>query len=115
MASAAATVATRVAGEAQSAVSGAITSVETSVRSIMPKNCSLGIKYYCISFTDRIECGSLPLNVSNALSNSVIAIKQLGSIKDLDQALAVVTPTSIKYLSSPKRLNFLGVLLNRIQ
>ena len=94
VASAALTVATGVAGEAKSAVSSAVTSIETAIGSIVPNNCSLGVKYFCIGFTDHVNCSALPLNVSDIIPSS--AIHKLSSVEDLDQALAKATPKSIK-------------------
>ena len=66
--SAAATAASTLASGGQSAVSSAANSVKTMVDALLPKNCSLGIKYFCV---DHVGCKDLPLNVSNALPPTV--------------------------------------------
>jgi hypothetical protein len=77
-------------------VSGAITSLETAVGSIMPQNCSLGVRSFCISFTDRVDCRTLPLALSSMIPSSVTAGQQSGGIHTLDQALSQITPQRIK-------------------
>jgi hypothetical protein len=67
-----------------------------SIGSAVPKNCSLGVKYFCIGFTDHVDCRTLPLSVSNIIPSSIIAIEKLGNVDNLDRALAAVTPKSIK-------------------
>ena len=94
IASTALTVATSVASKAKSTVSSTIISIETTIGSIIPNNCSLGIKYFCISFTDYINCSALLLNISDIILSS--AIYKLSSIKNLDQALVKAIPKSIK-------------------
>lgn len=89
-------VATRVASEAQSVVTGAVTSIETAVDSAVPKNCSLGVKYFCVGFSDRIDCSSLPFNASNIVPSSVTAVGNWPDVENLDRALANLTPRGIK-------------------
>ncbi|CZR52100.1 uncharacterized protein PAC_01977 [Phialocephala subalpina] len=93
--SVAATAASSVAGQAQSAVSSAITAVESAVSSTIPKNCSLGVRYFCVGFTDHIDYKKLPINLVNIISSSVPAIGQLSTLASLDRALAVVNSRSI--------------------
>jgi hypothetical protein len=94
--SAAATAASSVAGQAQSAVSSAITTVESAMGSVIPKNCSLGVTYFCLGFTDHIDCKELPLNLSSIIPSSVPIIGQPSTLASLDQALAVVKPGTIE-------------------
>jgi len=93
--SAAVTMASSVAGQAQSAVSTAVVAAESAVYSIIPKNCSLGVKYFCVGFTDRIDCKGLPLNLSNIIPSSVPTIGQPSALASLDRALLVMNPRSI--------------------
>jgi len=74
-------------------VSGAITSLETAIGSIVPQNCSLGMKYFCIGFTDSVDCRALPLTLSSIIPSSITAIENSSG---LDQALSQVTPQRIK-------------------
>ena len=90
----AATAASSIGNEAQSAVSSGITAIETAVDSIIPQNCTLGVKDFCIGFTDHVDCKELPLSVSNIIPSSVTAIEP-SNLKTLDQVLAKVTPRSI--------------------
>ena len=93
-ASAAATAASSVASEAQSVVSTAVTAIETAADSGIPKNCTLGVKEFCIGFIDHINCAALPLKVSNIIPSSVTAIEPI-NLDALDQVLAAVNSRSI--------------------
>jgi hypothetical protein len=55
-------------------------------------NCTLGVKYFCIGFTD--DCKDLPLKVSNIIPTSVTAVGP-SNFQALDQALAAVNSRSI--------------------
>jgi hypothetical protein len=89
-------VATGVASKVQSAVSSAITSLETGVGSVIPKNCSLGTEYFCIGFTERLDCRALPLTLSNIIPSSITAVEGSSGVQNLDRSLAEVTPRSIR-------------------
>ena len=52
---------------AQSAITSAIGTVQSSINNIVPKNCSLGTENYTIAFNDYIDYKSLPLNLINIL------------------------------------------------
>lgn len=55
----------------QSAASAAATSLEGSIKEIIPRNLSLGTRQLCIGFFDSIDCKGLPLNLSDVLPDSV--------------------------------------------
>ena len=67
--------------------------IQTAVDSI-PKNCSLGVKKFCIGFADHIDCHELPLNVSKIVPSSITAVGP-SNFEALDRVLAVVNPGSI--------------------
>lgn len=90
------TIATAVANDTRSAISSAVTSIKTAIGSTVPKNCLLGVKYFCISFTDHVDYRALLLNLLNIILSSIITIEKLGNIDNLDQVLVAVTPKSIK-------------------
>jgi hypothetical protein len=60
----------------------------------LPRNCSLGTKYFCIGSVDHIDCRELPLNISNIVPGLVI--EQLGDIGKLNQALTYITPGGVR-------------------
>jgi ABC-type iron transport system FetAB permease component len=77
-ASAAATIvpplASSVAGEAQAAASSAVTQAQGAMdaaASKIPRNLTLGTKYYCVGFVNHTDCHLLPLNLSEILPAAV--------------------------------------------
>jgi len=82
-----------VVSQAQTAVSSAITAIETDLTSKIPKNCSLGTRYFCLGYIDNVNCTALPLNVSDLLSRALPASisYQPSSLESLDQALKLIS------------------------
>jgi hypothetical protein len=62
----------------------------------VPGIVSIGVEYFCMSFTDHFDYRALPLTLSNIMSSSATAMEKSSYIQSLDRALAEVTPRSIK-------------------
>ena len=71
-----------IASEAQTIVSSAITAIESDLSSVVPRNCSLGTRYFCLGYVSNVACSELPLNFSGLLSGAVSALSssQLSSL-----------------------------------
>ncbi|KAJ6196458.1 hypothetical protein J3E72DRAFT_396355 [Bipolaris maydis] len=67
---AAATKVIDVASQAESAISSATATLK-SIEEIVPQNCSLGTKRFCIGYKQNINCSNLPLNFSSLLLEGV--------------------------------------------
>jgi hypothetical protein len=68
------------ASNVQSALGSAATSFRGSIEEYIPKNCSLGIKQFCIGYNLTLECMDLPFNTSALLRD---ALKSLpGPVED---------------------------------
>jgi hypothetical protein len=92
------TAAASVISEAQTIVSSAITAIQTDLVSAIPKNCTLGTRYFCLGYVDNMTCSGLPLNVSDILSRVLPApISYQSSILELlDQKLKLVSSSAIE-------------------
>ncbi|EUC27459.1 hypothetical protein COCCADRAFT_41815 [Bipolaris zeicola 26-R-13] len=93
--------ATRVAdaaGRAESAISSAAATVQ-SIEDIVPKNCSLGIRRFCIGFEQDINCSDLPLNFSRLLPDGMQKLPSSiqDAIKDRAESLSQLVETSNKF------------------
>jgi hypothetical protein len=84
------------AGAAATAVSG-ITNI-TAIEAMIPRNCSLGTKQFCIGFENKINCTDFPLNISKIVPEAVIKFigDEIQSLQPLEGILAKVTPASIQ-------------------
>lgn len=80
--------------QAQSTASEALAAAKTNVANIVPKNCSLGTKHFCVGFSNHVNCINLPLNVS-ALPD---AVKHALQMPALDQVIKGIT--SRNYIQS---------------
>jgi hypothetical protein len=80
----AATATSSVVSEAQSVIASAATTVETAIGLIIPKNCSLGLEYFAIGFTDHIHFEDLPLNISNIIPSSITSIEQPSNLETVN-------------------------------
>lgn len=97
----------------QSAASAAATAIPRAkaIEALIPRNCSLGTKQFCVGFSNRTECNSLPLNISDivpkALANLVddkaqplegilvsIIVNQVQALQPLEGILTRVTPSN---------------------
>ena len=87
------TAAFSVISQAQTVVSSAITAIQTDLNSVIPKNCTLGTRYFCLGYVNHVTCSGLPLNVSDLLSRALPASisYQPDSLESLDQKLKNVS------------------------
>lgn len=84
------------AGAAETAVSD-ITNI-TAIEAMIPRNCSLGTKQFCIGFEDKINCTDFPLNISNIVPKAVMKFigDDIQSLQPLEGILAKVTLAKIQ-------------------
>lgn len=84
------------AGAAATAVSD-ITNI-TAIEAMIPRNCSLGTKQFCIGFENKINCTDFPLNISNIVPKAVIKFigDEIQSLQPLEGILAKVTLAKIQ-------------------
>jgi len=75
--------------QVQSAISSVATSVISDINSLLPVNCSIGMKDFCINFS----CHELPINFSKLLPGVVTAPiqAQLSYILDISRAASPLT------------------------
>ncbi len=92
---------------AASAISSAVDAAERAVNSVIPKSCTLGTKYLCVSFSSYTPpCLTLPLNTSSPLSGGLANLSKidqlkdvsplLQSLQDIDRALSTITTQYIE-------------------
>jgi hypothetical protein len=81
----------------QSAVSAAETAVSkiNAIEALIPRNCSLGIKQFCIGFSNHTKCNDLPLNISDIILEAIQKLYQRRSPPP-EEIMAKVTPTTIQ-------------------
>jgi ABC-type multidrug transport system fused ATPase/permease subunit len=91
----AATVISSVTSQAKSAATAAATAIPgaNAIEKLIPRNCSLGTKKFCVGFSNRIECHDLPLNVSNVLPEALTSFigDQVQDLRSLEGILAKLT------------------------
>jgi hypothetical protein len=82
----------------QSAASAATAIPINTVKGMIPRNCSLGTKQFCVGFENRTECNNLPLNLSNIVPEAVVNFvgDQVQALQPLPEILAKVTVTNIQ-------------------
>ena len=94
------------------AVSPAISNVESAANTaataipdiskighLIPLNCSLGTKQFCVGFDDRVDCNNLPLNLSSLVPKTIASFvrDQVQVLQPLEDELKKVTPTNIQH------------------
>jgi len=57
--------------QVQSALNAAATAISKAIKELIPKNCLLGTKQFCVGFTYNITCNNLPLTLSNIVLEEV--------------------------------------------
>ena len=69
----------------------------TKVKEMIPRNCSLGTKQFCLGFDNRTECNNLPLNLSNIVPEAVATFvgDQVQALQPLPGILIKVIVTNI--------------------
>jgi hypothetical protein len=92
------TAALSVISEAQTVVSSAITTIQTDLGFVIPKNCTLGTRYFCLGYVNNVTCSGLPLNVSDLLSRALPASisHQPSNLESLDQMLKLISSGAIE-------------------
>jgi hypothetical protein len=94
-------IATAAAGsKIQSAAGAAETAVSkiNAIEALIPRNCSLGIKQFCVGFSDHTKCNNLPLNISDIIPEAITSFigNEIQSLQALEAIMAKVTPTLIQ-------------------
>ena len=87
------------ASQAQSVASSAVAAIHSDLSSVIPKNCSVGTRSFCVGFATSVNCSTLPLNISRLVAHAIPAINIPGLESDLasiDQKLKYVTPELIE-------------------
>jgi hypothetical protein len=84
-----------------SQVNSATSAIETGIPnadSIIPKNCSLGMKQFCVGFENHVDCQDLPLDISKVLPKALTSFggDQVKDFQSLEGILARVTPGYIR-------------------
>jgi len=89
--------ATSEASRAQSAAQSAVTSI-SSINDILPINCSIGVWKYCVGYTQRTTCYTLPLNISRLMPDEALASMQdqISQVRTLVAALNLVSPSYLQ-------------------
>jgi hypothetical protein len=69
-----------------------------TVKEMIPRNCSLGTKQFCVGFDNRTECNNLPLNLSKIVPEAVTTFvgDQVHALQPLPGILAEVTVANIQ-------------------
>lgn len=86
-----------VTSQAKSAASAVATDV-AGADTMIPRNCSLGTKEFCVGFSNREDCTHLPVDVSKIFPASItsLASDQAGFLQPLEGILQRVTPAYIQ-------------------
>lgn len=95
---AAATKVADAASQAESAISSAADTVQ-SIEEFVPRNCSLGVKRFCIGYTQDVSCSDLPLNFSRLLPEGVQELPGpvQDAIRDRAEALSQLVESSNRF------------------
>src|SRR5438045_3659875 len=79
---------------------GAATAIPdiNTIKEMIPRNCSLGTKQFCVEFDNRTECNNLPLNLSKIVPEVVATFigDQVQALEPLPVILAKVTVENIQ-------------------
>ncbi|KAF8862719.1 hypothetical protein BDZ45DRAFT_739032 [Acephala macrosclerotiorum] len=83
---------------AGSKIQSAAGAAETAVEALIPRNCSLGTKQFCVGFSNHTNCNDLPLNVSDIIPEAIISFigDEAQSLQPLEGIMAKVAPTIIQ-------------------
>lgn len=79
-----------VAGAAKTAVSKI-----DAIEALIPRNCSLRTKQFCVGFSNNTKCNDLPLNISDIIPETITSFisDDVQSLQPLEAIMAKVTPT----------------------
>jgi hypothetical protein len=81
-------------------VAGAIaTAIPEGITQIVPQNCTIGIKQFCIGFNKDIECHNMPVTLSKIIPSEVKDLLRLpfDGVDSFDAALSRITSPFIQY------------------
>lgn len=89
-----ATVIPNAISQVQTAVGTGITEIPNAIEALIPRNCSIGTKEYCVG---KFPCRNLPLNFSSIIPAEVERIFQLNvdDVQSLKQTLTKVTAVNM--------------------
>jgi len=84
----------------QSAAGAAETAVSKigAIEALIPRNCSLGTKQFCVGFSNHTKCNDLPLNISDIIPETITSFigDEVQSLQPLEAIMAKVTPMFIQ-------------------
>jgi hypothetical protein len=82
------------ASKVQSGIGAAASDINT-IEGLIPRNCSLGTKQFCVGFLHNTTCNDLPLNISDIIPEAVTSFigDKVQSLQPLEGIMAKVTPT----------------------
>ena len=72
---------------------------QSNLGSVVPQNCSVGSRYFCVGFPSSLNCSKLPLNISGLVADAIPALNNAhleSDLATLDQQLKYVTPGLIE-------------------
>ena len=86
------------AGAVGSKIQSAAGAAETAVEALIPRNCSLGTRQFCVGFSNHTNCADLPLNISDIIPEAVTSFIGDGaqSLQPLEGIMAKVAPSIIQ-------------------
>lgn len=70
----------------------------SAIEALLPKNCSLGTKQFCVGYDDHTDCNNLPLNVSSIIPEAVASFVsgQVQALQPLEGILTKITAANIQ-------------------
>jgi len=85
------------ASKVQSGIGAAASDINT-IKGLIPRNCSVGTKQFCVGFVHNTTCNGLPLNISDIIPEAVTSFigDEAQSLQPLEGVMAKVTPTVIQ-------------------
>lgn len=102
----AASVLTTAIPAAASKIQSAAGTIETAainidtIKALIPRNCSLGTKQFCVGFSTHTKCNDLPLNISDIIPEDIVNFvgDEIQALQPLEGIMAKITPVNIQDL-----------------
>jgi hypothetical protein len=71
-----------------------------AIKALIPRNCSLGTKQFCVGFSTHTKCNDLPLNISDIIPEDIVNFvgDEIQALQSLEGLMAIVTPMNIQHL-----------------
>lgn len=93
----------------QSAAQSAVTSI-SNLKDILPLDCSIGVREYCVGYAQKTTCYTLPLNISKLIPDEALTLiqDQISQLRTLDTTLKFVSPS---YLQLPLAIGLILLIL----